>query len=202
MVYYEDDKLIIRDMESADAQVFTDEFTAQGWHPDIAGYLSRLKDRSENKCIALTAVYERCPAGYVYVYMCANEGSFKDKGWPIIVDFNVLKKYQRRGIGNRLMDAAEQVASQYADNVCLGVGLCDSYGAAQRMYVKRGYIPDGSGVWYQDKQCVQYETHRGFVEPEDKDDFFVNGQASNQVLWEDILCFNWECIIATAQRGE
>jgi GNAT superfamily N-acetyltransferase len=158
MVYYEDDKLIIRDMESADAQVFTDEFTAQGWHPDIAGYLSRLKDRSENKCIALTAVYERCPAGYVYVYMCANEGPFKDKGWPIIVDFNVLKKYQRRGIGNRLMGAAEQVASQYADNVCLGVGLCDSYGAAQRIYVKRGYIPDGSGVWYQDKQCVQYET--------------------------------------------
>ena len=38
------------------------------------------------------------------------------------------------------------------------------------------------------------------VEPEDKDDFFVNGQASNQVLWEDILRFNWECIIATAQN--
>ena len=43
--------------------------------------------------------------------------------------------------------------------------------------------------------------HRGFVEPEDKDDFFVNGQASNQVLWEDILRFNWDCIIATAQRA-
>lgn len=43
--------------------------------------------------------------------------------------------------------------------------------------------------------------HRGFVEPEDKDDFFVDGQASNQVLWEDILRFNWDCIIATAQRA-
>ena len=30
MVYYEDEKLIIRNMESADAQVFIDEFTAQG----------------------------------------------------------------------------------------------------------------------------------------------------------------------------
>ena len=56
------------------------------------------------------------------------------------------------------MDTAEQVASRYADTACLGVGLCDSYGTAQRMYVKRGYIPDGSGVWYQDRQCVQYET--------------------------------------------
>ncbi len=157
-IYYEDEKLIIRDMEKPDAQVFMDEFSAQGWHPEIAGYIARLKDQSEEKCIALTAVYETCPAGYVYVYLHANDGPFKEKGWPIIVDFNVLKKYQRRGIGNRLMDVAEQIAGRYADTVCLGVGLCDSYGAAQRMYVKRGYIPDGSGVWYQGEQCVQYET--------------------------------------------
>jgi hypothetical protein len=38
MVYYEDEKLIIRNMENADAQIFTDEFTAQGWHPEIDGY--------------------------------------------------------------------------------------------------------------------------------------------------------------------
>ena len=43
--------------------------------------------------------------------------------------------------------------------------------------------------------------HQGFVEPEDKGSFFVNGQASDQVLWEDILRFNWDCIIATAQRA-
>ena len=42
--------------------------------------------------------------------------------------------------------------------------------------------------------------HGGFVEPEEKDDFFVDGQASDPVLWEDILRFNWDCIIATAQR--
>ena len=43
--------------------------------------------------------------------------------------------------------------------------------------------------------------HRGFAEPEEKDDFFVDGQASDQVLWNDILRFNWDCIIATAQRA-
>ena len=158
MVYYEDEQLIIRNMESADARIFTDEFTAQGWHPEIAGYMARLIDQAEGKCVALTAVYEGCPAGYVYVYQCAKDGPFAGKDWPVIVDFNVLKKYQRRGIGSRLMDAAEQIAGQNADTVCLGVGLCESYGAAQRMYVRRGYIPDGSGVWYQGRQCVQYET--------------------------------------------
>ncbi len=158
MVYYRDEKLTIRNMEDADAQVFTEEFTAQGWHPEIDGYIARLKDQSDGRCIALTAVYEGCPAGYVYVYLSADDGPFREMNRPIIVDFNVLKKYQRMGIGSRLMDVAEQVAGQYADTVCLGVGLCDSYGAAQRMYVKRGYIPDGSGVWYQGRQCVQYET--------------------------------------------
>ena len=158
MVYYEDEKLVIRNMEEMDGPVFVEELTAQGWHPDLAGYMSRLKDQSEGKCVALTAVYEGCPAGYVYVYLHAEDGPFKEKDWPIIVDFNVLKKYQRKGIGNRLMDVAEQVAVQYADTVCLGVGLHDGYGSAQRMYVKRGYIPDGSGVWYQDQPCIQYET--------------------------------------------
>ena len=43
--------------------------------------------------------------------------------------------------------------------------------------------------------------HNGFVEPEEKGHFFVDGQASDQVLWEDILRFNWDCIIATAQRA-
>ena len=43
--------------------------------------------------------------------------------------------------------------------------------------------------------------HGGFTEPEEKGDFFVNGQASDRVLWEDILRFNWDCIIATAQRA-
>ena len=86
MVYYEDEKLMIRTMERADAQIFTDEFTAQGWHPEIAGYMRRLNDQSEGKCIALTAVYEGCPAGYVYVYRHAADGPFRETDWPVIVD--------------------------------------------------------------------------------------------------------------------
>ena len=158
MIYRRDEDLAIRSMEEADAQAFTDELAAQGWHPDIAVFRKRLEDQAEGKCEALTAVYRGCPAGYLYVYRTVEEGPFKRTGYPIIVDFNVLKKYQRKGIGSRLMDAAEETAAKYADTVCLGVGLCGSYGSAQRMYARRGYIPDGSGVWYQNRQCIQYET--------------------------------------------
>lgn len=54
------------------------------------------------------------------------------------------------------MDAAEKIAAEYADTVYLGVGLHSGYGSAQRMYVKRGYVPDGTGVWYKDVVCEPY----------------------------------------------
>jgi len=158
MIYYQDDELVIRTMEETDGPVFVEEFAAQGWNPDIAVYRRRMKDEAEGKCVTLTAEYQGHPAGSVYVYMTPHDGPFKGKDWPEIHDFNVLQKYQRKGIGSKLMDVAEQIAGQYADTVCLGVGLHDGYGSAQRMYVKRGYVPDGSGVWYQGKQCQQYET--------------------------------------------
>ena len=56
----------------------------------------------------------------------------------------------------RLMDIAEKLAKTRSDTVCLGVGLHSGYGSAQRMYVKRGYVPDGTGVWYQNQICVPY----------------------------------------------
>ena len=158
MVYYNDNELMIRNMEEADARVFTDEEIAQGWHTDISKYLARLRDQSAGKCVSLTAVYKGLPAGYVSVYLTGLGGSFSGEGLPEIVDFSVLEKYRRKGIGSKLMDVAEEIAGQYADTVWLGVGLHSGYGSAQRMYAKRGYIPDGTGVWYRDKPCAQYET--------------------------------------------
>ncbi len=158
MVYYNDNELMIRNMEEADAQVLTDEEISQGWNTDISKYLSRLRDQSEGKCVSLTAVYKGLPAGYVNIYITGLGGAFSGKGLPEIVDFGVLEKFQRKGIGSKLMDVAEQIAAEYADSVWLGVGLHSGYGSAQRMYVKRGYIPDGTGVWYRNKPCEQYET--------------------------------------------
>ncbi len=42
--------------------------------------------------------------------------------------------------------------------------------------------------------------HAGFVEPDAKDAFFVGGLPSDNCKWEDILRFNWDCIIRTAGR--
>ena len=61
-----------------------------------------------------------------------------------------------RGIGTALMDVAEALAAERCDMVSLGVGLHYGYGSAQRMYVKRGYIPDGTGVWWKGEVLEQY----------------------------------------------
>ncbi|HBA51054.1 MAG TPA: tRNA (adenosine(37)-N6)-dimethylallyltransferase MiaA [Lachnospiraceae bacterium] len=42
--------------------------------------------------------------------------------------------------------------------------------------------------------------HAGFVEPDFKDAFFEDGQPVDILEWEEILKFNWECILDTAGR--
>ena len=79
-----------------------------------------------------------------------------DRGCPVIEDLTVFYHVHRQGIGSRLMDAAEAEAARRADRVYLAVGLHAGYGPAQRMYVKRGYVPDGSGVWYKGKPLAPY----------------------------------------------
>ena len=157
-IYCREGSLVIRDMQPSDAPVFTEEERAQGWNADIGKYLTRLKDQAEGRAVSLVAEYEGHPAGYIHVYPDSPWGALGGKGLPEIVDFGVLEKYRRRGIGSRLMDCAEAIAARFAGTVYLGVGLHNGYGCAQRMYVLRGYVPDGSGVWYRNKPCTPYDT--------------------------------------------
>lgn len=156
MIYYQDERIIIRKMSDTDPTVFTEGEITQGWHAATEKLETRLREMTDGKCIVITAEYDGEPAGYVSVYKRAKSGAFAAKAHPEIVDFNVLEKFRNKGIGTKLMDVAEEIAAKYSDTVCLGVGLMGSYGSAQRMYVKRGYIPDGSGIWYKDKQCEPY----------------------------------------------
>lgn len=156
MIYFQNEELLIRDMQPSDARVITDEEIAQGWDADISKYEMRLRHQAEGRAVALVAVYLGNVAGYIHVYPNATSGAFAGRGYPEIVDFGVLAKYRGRGIGGKLMDVAEKVAAGFSDTVYLGVGLHAGYGSAQRLYVKRGYVPDGSGVWFRDSVCKPY----------------------------------------------
>lgn len=159
MIYYQQGDLIIRDLTWEDCMPIRNAEVAQGWHQSVQKYYDRMKDAERGKCIALAAVYAGEPVGYVNVYPDSEWGPLGGKGLPEIVDFGVLEKMRRRGIGSRLMDVAEKIAARYADQVYLGVGLHEGYGSAQRMYVKRGYIPDGRGAWFQDGPARPYANY-------------------------------------------
>ena len=149
----------IRPLKEEDAAYFAEEECRQGWHSTPDKLLGRMRDRRGGRCIPLVAELDGVPAGYVNVYPDGGQRNpFEGRGIPEIVDFAVLEKFRRRGVGSALMDEAERIAGEYSDTVFLGVGLHAGYGSAQRMYAKRGYVPDGSGVWYCGRVCEPYSS--------------------------------------------
>ena len=150
--------LTIRHLCEADVMPLVEGELAQGWHATPAKLMNRLGDVASGRTVAFAAVWDGKPVGYVSVYDGAIHGPYAGMGYPEIVDFNVLEVYRCRGIGSALLDACEAFAAQTSDTVTLGVGLHSGYGAAQRLYVKRGYIPDGSGVWSDRKIAEPYGT--------------------------------------------
>ena len=136
----------IRTMCEEDCKYFAIAFQNQGWNKPEAGFREYYFMHCCGGHTVLVAEWEGYPAGYLIV---------RPQAIPELADFNVLMKYQRRGIGNALMDEAEKLC-QGVGYVSLAVGLHSGYGQAQKMYVKRGYLFDGSGVWYRGKQLAQY----------------------------------------------
>lgn len=88
------------------------------------------------------------PFGYVTLRWRSDYAPFSFFTTPEIVDLNVLPAFRKRSIGAALMDAAETKARQRTAIVGVDVGLSEAYGAAQRLYVRRGYVPDGQDlIW-------------------------------------------------------
>jgi 8-oxo-dGTP pyrophosphatase MutT (NUDIX family) len=85
-------------------------------------------------------------AGYVTIVWESDYLPFRADGIPEIVDLNVLIRYRRQGIAAALLDKAERRIGKRAPIAGIGVGMTADYGAAQILYVKRGYRPDGRGL--------------------------------------------------------
>lgn len=132
-------------------------FAAQGWNKAPELYQKYLLETQDGTRIMLIAENDGEFAGYVTVVWSPDYGPFKEKeaDIPEIVDFNVIKKYQRQGAGPALLNEAERLIKLRSDKAGIGVGLDPDYGPAQVLYVKRGYIPDGRGI-FQNGQHLTY----------------------------------------------
>jgi len=106
-----------------------------------------LTDHAEPEGASLVATDGPVVIGFVAIVWESNYAGFQCRGIPLVHQIAVAGPFRRRGVATLLMDAAEQLARDRGV-VTLGitVGLFDEYGPAQRLYGRRGYIPDGRGA--------------------------------------------------------
>lgn len=166
----------IRLLKEADISVMVKAFEEIGWNKPAALFQEYLKEQKAGERYVWIAYQQSQFAGYVTLKVHSEYLAFAKKNIPEIKDLNVLPVCQNQGIGSALMKMAEDKASAYSTQVGIGVGLTSDYGKAQRLYVMRGYIPDGNGATY------QYESVNWGVDYKVDDDlvlWFTKGLPSN-----------------------
>ncbi|WP_329002793.1 GNAT family N-acetyltransferase [Kribbella sp. NBC_00709] len=150
------DGLEIRPLRPDDPAVIATAMNAFELNKTKSQYERYLAEQDAGTRDVLVATVDESYAGYVTVRWV----SPYFETIPEIQDFNVLPPHRRRGIGSALMDAAEAKVADRSPLVGIGVGLYPDYGQAQRMYVRRGYLPDGRGLIYDGRQVPPMETIR------------------------------------------
>lgn len=128
-------------------------FCETGWHKPESLFESYLDETQKGERLVWVALNESDNVtGYVTLKWQSEYLSFRQQNIPEIVDLNVLPTFRNKGIATLMLDKAEAAAALQSDVIGIGVGLYagvdGGYGAAQRLYIKRGYIPDGKGVTY------------------------------------------------------
>lgn len=104
------------------------------------------------------AACDGIPAGYVHLVFTPRYRPFRQMNIPEIQDLFVAPDFRRQGIGAALVAHCEAAAKRRGyEAIGIGVGLYRDYGAAQRLYVRRGYLPDGAGVVYENEQVTPGE---------------------------------------------
>ena len=147
--------LVLRKIQYADCQKISNAFKEQGWNKPVSQYKAYVKNQERGERDIIIAEINGEFAGYLTIKWESDYKPFAKKGIPEIVDFNVLKKYQRLGIGTSLMDEAESRIKKISDYAGIGFGVYQDYGAAQILYINRGYKPDGKGL-VKDSIPLQY----------------------------------------------
>lgn len=123
-------------------QFITDWVTA-----DAGAARDHVADHTGGEGTTLVARLDGQVVGLVTVRWTSRNPAFAERGIPLVHQVAVASEFRRSGVATALMDAAEQLAAARGKR-CMGitVGLFDEYGPAQRMYAKRGYVPDGRGA--------------------------------------------------------
>lgn len=125
---------------------------AMGAHHE-KGYFARcLQEQTAGRRLVFIAEHEDRPVGYVQLNWRPVYAMFRRLDLPEIQDLNIIPAARRQGFGAQLVEYCEMLARQNGKtHMGISVGLYAAYGPAQRLYVQRGYVPDGAGVAVDDE---------------------------------------------------
>jgi GNAT superfamily N-acetyltransferase len=138
----------LRSFVPNDIELIVSSFVAADWPKPRSTFAQYLEEQNAGHRKVWLAYYDEKFAGYVTITWQSRYKPFRQNDIPEIMDLNVLPDFRYKGIGTALLQADETEAYARHAVVGLGVGLYPDYGDAQRLYVKRGYVPDGLGVTY------------------------------------------------------
>jgi GNAT superfamily N-acetyltransferase len=134
---------LVDDGNSESAVRFLREWVSDG-EDEARRYLA---DHVEPGGSSLIATSGSGAVGYAAIVWESSYAGFRSRGIPLVHQIAVGQPWRRRGVATLLMDAAERLARDRGiATLGITVGLFDEYGPAQRMYGRRGYIPDGRGA--------------------------------------------------------
>jgi len=138
----------IRALNGTDPETMSSAFREMGILKPAAQYRRYLAEQESGSRTCLVASIGANFVGYVTVNWRPSYLPFVEAGTPEIQDLNVLPSFRRRGIATLLLDRAEAEVAVRSGAVGISVGLHPGYNQAQRLYIRRGYIPDGRGITY------------------------------------------------------
>lgn len=139
-------KCKIRLLQQEDIPFIVSAFTEIGWEKPASIYEAYFKEQQDGQRRVWVAFKNGMFAGYITLKWHSDYPFFRKQNIPEISDLNVLPKFRQQGIASQLLELAEGEAQSKSNVVGIGVGLLADYGEAQRLYIKRGYIPDGHGI--------------------------------------------------------
>jgi GNAT superfamily N-acetyltransferase len=141
----------IREAQATDAAWMQAGFTAMGWQKPAGYFATCCRLQGEGALRLLVAQKGGDYVGHVIIVWEPAYEFFRARGIPEIQDLNILPAHRRHGVATLLLDEAERLCATRSARAGIGVGLYADYGPAQRLYVRRGYVPDGQGLLSHDR---------------------------------------------------
>ncbi|WP_026297082.1 GNAT family N-acetyltransferase [Paenibacillus daejeonensis] len=145
-------ELTIRSLNPELLYKWKESFQSLQFHRPDDYYTQCLHENQTEARVTLLAFIGQDLAGVAHLKFESDYPYFKEHDIPEINDLNVFPAFRQRGIANQIMAEFEAIAARKHTQIGIGVGLFKSYAAAQRIYCRRGYIPDGRGLMYNNEE--------------------------------------------------